>query len=998
MQADGADTGETRRDGAVGAGPGGAAGPELTPTRIRPLRVEAGESATRVREEPVQWGHGDHQELARGESIGRYVVLDRLGAGAMGVVYCAFDPELDRKVAIKLLKPEAGGGSVSASSDARARLLREAQALARLSHPNVVAVHDVGVHGGEVWIAMEFVKGETLTRWRARHQGGWREVLDVMIRAGQGLAAAHAVGLVHRDVKPDNVMVGDDGRVRMMDFGLARRGASTEPGAVDATDASGQPRAMLAVEVTQAGTMIGTPAYMAPEQLMGRKVGAPADVFGFCVMLWEGLHGARPFGGQTIAELRTNIVAGRRQAPVRPSGAPRWLLRVLARGLAFDPERRWQNMGELLAELDRGQARQRRWRGLTAVGGLVALIGGGLGIHAASRRSTIAACEAEGAAILADWNDATRAELERAFQATGKANAATTLERTLPWLERWASAWQATATDACVEHRLAPGPDDELHARAIDCLDEARGTFTALLRSFADADASTVVRATTAAAGLMAPARCREPAWLRSRPPLAAERAAAVKDLRARFARVGSLRAAGKFGEALTLAREALREAREVAWPALEAEAEYRAGALESDQGDYAGAEASLVRALALARDAHAPRLALDATIQLVWVVGDRGARVAEGEVWAQSAQTQLTFQLDDDRLAQAQLDNNLGLVHHFAGDADEAVRLHARALATWSATLGPEHPQVALSLNNLANSRASQGAHDEAIELYARALAIREAALGPAHPYVAASLSNLAIQYLKLRRMDDALRLQQRALAIREAALSPDHPDLVESLNNIATVYLSMHDAEEARDHYRRALAILERTPGSNPRMTATILYNCALIDHEQGNYAEAARNHERSLAGFEGLLGADHPDLVYPLEGLADSRAKLGEYDAALALRRRALAIHEAAGKPTPQLAAALLGLGETQLLAGRPAAAIEPLERALPLLGADEHRVLLAGVRFALARALWEARGDRVRALALAGQARAALAGAPEQDASLREVDAWLAARRD
>ncbi len=161
MQADGADTGETRRDGAVGAGPGGAAGPELTPTRIRPLRVEAGESATRVREEPVQWGHGDHQELARGESIGRYVVLDRLGAGAMGVVYCAFDPELDRKVAIKLLKPEAGGGSVSASSDARARLLREAQALARLSHPNVVAVHDGGGDGGGGGGGMEVLGGGT---------------------------------------------------------------------------------------------------------------------------------------------------------------------------------------------------------------------------------------------------------------------------------------------------------------------------------------------------------------------------------------------------------------------------------------------------------------------------------------------------------------------------------------------------------------------------------------------------------------------------------------------------------------------------------------------------------------------------------------------------------------------------------------------------------------------------------------------------------------------
>jgi tetratricopeptide (TPR) repeat protein len=911
---------------------------EVTRTRMGPLPVGAGELATRVRDASLGPEGPVHEELARGESIGRYVVLDRLGAGAMGVVYCAFDPELDRKVAIKLLKPEAGGGSVSASQDARARLLREAQALAKLNHPNVVGVHDVGMRGDDVWIAMEFVKGQTLTRWRARHRGGWREVLGVMRRAGQGLAAAHAVGLVHRDVKPDNVMVGDDGRVRMMDFGLARRGADPAADEHDTGDVGRHERAMLAVEVTQIGTMIGTPAYMAPEQLMGRRVGAPADVFGFCVMLWEGLHGSRPFGGQTIAELRTNIIAERWLAPAHKSGAPRWLLRVLARGLACDPERRWQHMGELLAELDRGQARRRRWQGMTMIGGLLAAVGGGFGVHELSRRQTIAACEAEGAAILADWNDATRADLERAFLATGKPNAATTLEKTSPWLERWASEWQTTRADECVHHRLAADGDDELHARAVDCLDEARGTFTALLRSFADADAITIVRATTAAAGLMAPGRCREPALLRSRPLLTPEHAGAVKELRARFARVGSLRSAGKFSDGLALAQEALRGAREVAWPAVEAEAEYRVGALQSDQGDYAGAEASLVRALARARDARAPRLALDSMIQLVWVVGDRGARVAEGKVWAESAQTQLTLQLDDDRLAQAQLDNNLGLVHHFAGGHDEAARLHARALAGWSAVLGEQHPQVAQSLNNLANARGHQGAHDEAIALHTRALAIREAALGADHPYVAASLSNLAIEALALKRTDEALRLQLRALAIREAALAPEHPDLIESLNNVATVYYSMRSADEALHYYGRALAILERTPGSNARMMATILYNCALIDHNQGRYIEAARNHERSLAGFEGLLGKDHPNLVYPLEGLADTRVKLGEYDEALRLRLRALAIREAArGKDHPEVATALIELAAIQRKRGAPGEALALDTRAQAIFAA-------------------------------------------------------------
>mgnify|MGYP001214362317 CR=1 FL=1 len=1019
-----------------------------TRTRLAPSRAEVGEVETRVRDSPlaVDDGPPGATDLARGALIGRYVVLDKLGAGAMGVVYCAFDPELDRKVAIKLLKPETGGSTMSESQAARARLLREAQALAKLGHPNVVAVHDVGTHGDDVWIAMEFVKGQTLTRWRQQrqhHRGGWREVLDVMTRAGQGLAAAHAVGLIHRDVKPDNVMVGDDGRVRMMDFGLARRGAGQglAPEELDIQAVGAGERAMLRIEVTQVGAMIGTPAYMAPEQFAGRVPGPAADVFGFCVMLWEGLHGTRPFGGQTIAELRANILADRRLAPARSSGAPRWLLRVLNRGLASEPERRWQTMGELLAELDRGHARRRRWQVVTAIGGLLAVVGGGLGTHELSRRQSIAACEAEGAVIVGDWNDDVKAGLERAFLATGKPGAATTLEKTLPWLDRWASTWQAATAGACEAHRLDRTLDDELYARAVDCLDEAHGTFTALVHELGAADGITIVRATSAAAGLSRADRCLEATVLRSRPPLTPEHADAVKRLRARFARVGSLRAAGNFAGGLAIAEDALLGAREVAWPAVVAEGEYRVGQLAGDQGDYARAEASLLRALAGAREARAPRLALDTMTHLVWIVGDRAARAAEGKVWAESAQTELTLWLADDPLAQAQLDNNLGLVHHYSGGYDEAARLHARALAGWIAVLGEQHPQVAQSLNNLANARASQGATEEAIGLHERALAIREVALGAEHPQVAASLSNLGIAYLKLGRSDAALRVQTRALAIREAALTPDHPDLIESLNNIATVHENLQDHAAALPFYLRALAILERTPGANPRMLATVLYNCANIDEAQGHYAEAAQKHERSLAGFEALLGKDHPNLTYPLEGLADVRLELGDHDEALRLRLRALAIREkvrgkdhpevaisltglarvqrkrgalaealaldtrartileATGKDGPELARPLLGLGETHLLARDPAAALASLERALPLLGTgDEHREPLARVRFALARALWEARTDRPRALALAASAREGLAATPTPGAALREVDEWIAAHRE
>ena len=226
--------------------------------------LAAGESAARAK-----------RQLGRGDVVGRYVVLAKLGAGGMGVVYAAYDPELDRKVAVKTLLTDPSGASMA--TDGRARLLREAQALAKFSHPEIVAVHDVGEYEAGVWLAMEFVDGRTLGAWAREHARSWREVLDVMLAAGRGVSAAHAVGLVHRDLKPDNIMIGNDGRVRVMDFGLTRAQAEIELQIPDAASMSRSER--LVDPLTQHGSLVGTPAYMAPEQFSGADVTAAADQF-----------------------------------------------------------------------------------------------------------------------------------------------------------------------------------------------------------------------------------------------------------------------------------------------------------------------------------------------------------------------------------------------------------------------------------------------------------------------------------------------------------------------------------------------------------------------------------------------------------------------------------------------------------------------------------------------------------------------------------------------
>ncbi len=970
--------------------------------------------------------------LALGAVVGRYVVLERLGAGAMGVVYSAFDPELDRKVAIKLLQPDAGGPAIAASREARARLVREAQALARLSHPNVVAIHDVGVHGDEVWIAMELVQGRTLRAWLGERRRGWREVLTVMTAAGRGLAAAHTAGLVHRDVKPDNLMIDADERVRVMDFGLARRGAGEDRTLLASEGA------MLSVDVTTADSLIGTPAYMAPEQFRGDAVGPAADVFAFCVTLWEALHGARPFAGKSLPELRDSVVAGKLVAPPAAREVPRRLRELLTRGLAADPSRRWTSMTALLAALARGQAGMLRRRWLLAGAGVLALVAGLLGAREASERRTIAACEAEGAAIHDDWSATARADIERAFLATGKAHAATVFAKTTPWLDRWASAWQAARTTACMHHRVDSDGDDELHARASDCLDEQRGRFTSLLHELAVADARTLNRATTAAAGLAPVADCTDPAALRARPLRSPEQQAAARELDAAIARAVALKAMGDFKGGLVVAREVVAAAQAAGALATVAEGEQLVGVLQSDLGEHAAAEQSLLRALTAAREARSQRPALLSVLQLIWVVGDRLTRFAEGKVWGEAARLEIGHLAGDTRPALASLHNNLGQLAQAQGASAEAVPLQARALALWTELHGDWHPLVALARNNLGNAYNGAGAFAEAIEQHERALEIREQALGEDHPAVAVSLSNLGLTYNRMGRYADALRVHERALAIRERVFAEDHPDLLESLNNLATTHDNLNRNDAALAMYARALQILARSATPDPTLQATLLYNSGRLmasagDHDgaatrlrqaadifaqalgedhlkisyplaslamlrlrAGDNEEAARLIARALAIREAKLGKDHPDVASCLPQVARIERSRGRLDEALGHDTRALAIYEAKlGKDNVQLAEMLTGIGETHLAAKRPAEAIAPLERGLALTAASpSHRSHATVLRFLLARALWDAGSDRTRARALAEEAAAAFADLGD-DKARAELVSWLAA---
>jgi serine/threonine protein kinase/formylglycine-generating enzyme required for sulfatase activity len=312
-----------------------------------------------------------------GAPIGRYTVLSLVGQGGMGNVYGAYDPQLDRKIALKLLRPRFGEGDLALDQE---RLVREAKAIAKLSHPNIVAIFDVGVHEGNVFLAMEYLGGGTLNQWVTAEKRPWREVVKMFIEVGRGLAAAHAEGLIHRDFKPDNVLIDKNGVAKVVDFGLVRMADSVDPSAMGATDLARSdefepPKSGARAGLTRTGALLGTPAYMAPEQFLAGTTDARTDQFAFCASLYEALFNQRPFAGDSLPALRDAVTGGRMLAAPEGSAVPGWIRRVLRRGLALEPAQRYPNMSDLLQALAADPIARRHRRLLAAVT-LMAVAGG----------------------------------------------------------------------------------------------------------------------------------------------------------------------------------------------------------------------------------------------------------------------------------------------------------------------------------------------------------------------------------------------------------------------------------------------------------------------------------------------------------------------------------------------------------------------------------------------------------------------------------------------
>jgi len=870
----------------------------------------------------------------RGDLVGRYTLLRKLGAGAMGVVWDALDPELDRRVAIKLL----------VGRDQSERLLREAQALARLAHPNVVAVYDAGEAEGDVWLAMELVEGVTLKEWLARQRPAptWRTVLETLMPAGAGVAAAHAAGLIHRDLKPDNLMIGDDGRARVMDFGLARAGealGSADLGPIEGLMVSRS--SLLSSEVTRTGAILGTPAYMAPEQLRGRA-DERSDLFAFCVVLWESLFGARPFGGDTVAATVLAISEGRFQAPPRGRDVPRWLRRVLERGLALRSEDRWPDMAALLAALRGGLARQRRGRWLVAAGVVAGVVAAGLVGAAALREQRVAACAAAGAEIAALWPGRAD-EVAAGMGASPLSYARSSHAKVVPLLDAWARRWGEERRDACVAETVERSLDAELRARAELCLDLQRASLTTLLDLLAAGNAGAIGQAVPAASSHAQASSCVDRRVLERGTWPPPERRAAVAALRERMARAGGLQIAGDYDRGLADARAIRADAEALGWAPLMVELDlligkllYRKAALAEAEEVYRGAYFSAGRL-------GADRLAGRAALELTLLVGVERGRPADGLEWGEHAAMVLGRLGDEEGIEAVNLLGYQSLVQKAAGALDKALPLAERAQALNERLFGPDHIEVARSTGHLALILQALGRNAEARALFERNLAIRIAAQGPDHPDITGALNNLGLALKGLGDLEAARATYERAIALHERLGEGDGPWIAKPLTNLMGVYADLHDFPAALRTGERALAIREAQLGPDHPNTAASMNNLGVIYLEHGQPERALELHHKALAIREAKLGPDHPEVARSLTNLAETHIRAGNPALGMPLALRAEAIRVKA-KVAPQDLAytryvKAMGLAATGAVAEARALAQASAET---FRGASDHRV--------------------------------------------------------
>jgi hypothetical protein len=872
-------------------------------------------------------GHGErpqgHEKLPLGKAIGRYLVLELLGEGGMGVVYAAYDPELDRKVAIKLLQIADDGSS----GGEQAWLVHEAQALARLAHPNVVAVYDVGtLDGSQAFVAMELVDGTTMRAWLKAEERSWREVLPLLRASGAGLAAAHHAGLVHRDFKPENVLVGRDGRVRVMDFGLARiyRGEFDAPASRDSAPSlsSGTGTA----EMTFAGHIVGTPAYLAPECHGGEPADARGDQFAFGVSMFEALYGARPFTRKELAAARTTP-----PKPKLPPDAkvPAHLEHVVMRALAVDPDARYPSMDELLAELAIDPTARRR-RAFAAVG-VMAAAGALVAGTFALRPARSAPCVGAGQRLARVWDPSVKKSLHAAFLATKKPfadSAYAGLERAL---DGYANEWTAAVTGSCEATHVRGEQSEAVLTLRQACYDQELDELRALTALIATGAGGVVEKGDKIALELEPIASCSHVEALLAPgqpPPELREQTLALQK---QIAEAKANMIAGQYLQSMVAAQKIIDTAKQLKFEPLVAQALVIRGTALLLAQNEPDAEEAFADATYAAIRGKRDDIAAEAGLAAAMTIAEQGGRPDLAKIWLGHA-TAAAARVGYDRAIERRKLEVQGLVEVDRGNFNAGIEAHEKALATAKAEFGADDPEILNDELLLATTLSKAGAYGKAVPHYEHALAVREKSVGPNHPDIATLASDLGAAYTHDGAYTKAHAAFTRALAIREAMYGKKSPMLIATLDNFGELLRHEGDFAGAIDSQQRAMAMARIVPG-----TAHVMFHQLATDYADtlvaaGKLDDAHKVFDEALA----LEEANHSS-VLPATQAARAELALAEkaWPEATKLAEQSIAGYETVGgKDNAALWRPLTALGRARLGSGQAASAKEALDRALAI----------------------------------------------------------------
>ncbi len=973
----------------------------------------------------------------RGSQFGKYVVLDRIGAGGAGIVVAAYDPDLDRKVAIKLLRGQA-------NETGRARLVREARALAQLNHPNVITVHEVGTYADEVFVAMEFAAGGTLGAWLRETPRSWPDILDRFLQAGAGLAAAHAAHLVHRDFKPENVLVFGGGRVKVSDFGLV--GVASSPVEVGDADHALPASTPLSTSLTRTGMLLGTPVYMAPEQHRFGRVDARADQFSFCVALWESAYGQRPFPGDDYVSLLLSVSEGRMTRPPRSPETPASLLKVLRRGLSTDPAARWESMDALLAALRPVRAAT-RGRYLTLAGVLVAALAGSLVF--ATRSHGPGPCANGARRLTGIWDDATKQKIRAAFAASGAPSQADDWGRVERIVDDYTRGWEQAQRDNCEATRVDGDQTEQAFALRETCLEYRLTQLSGLTSSWSDRVDAAVVRASTSAAiGLDALSICNEASALSDRlaPPSDEASTRAIVQIRRRLADGEAQFNARKLTDAQAVLEPLRAEAIKLGYPPLVAEVELQLANLDFWMDKEQAASDLAFDAALRAQSARYGEVAAEAwrmlsTVEIKqrrpdeaerWLrvaqatadaVADQGLRgrmlLAQGNLRStqgrlEEARTLISSACDvlaryvahaggdvaniKHQLATARSD--LGSVLMTMGRTKEAEEVLLQAIADFDALYGPRNMPATVPLNTLAGVYYAGADYTRARATLGRALEAARLYLDEPNDLLASYESNLGELLRIAESYDEAIQHLNAALTARRALFGDDDARLVPTYQMLAVTMQDRKDLRAALPLAQKAVDLATRKLGDKDEETAVALVALGSILTDLGKYESSIAACRHALRIYE-AIAPDNPDIAVIHHRIGLALHQEHKYALAIVEYRAAMAILDRSTTPPPTTVRDVLGgLARSYLALGQLAAAVPPLEQAVELTDRAidepaEREAERATTRFLLARALWDANLDRARALREAGTAVAECERAASKCEVREPIAAWVAA---